>query len=43
MLKNAFVRLVVGGLLMMAVTFNAVYFLPLVLLMNTHRRELFSY
>ncbi|CAM3978499.1 MULTISPECIES: hypothetical protein [Vibrio] len=43
MLRTAFVRLVVGGLLGMAMVFNAVYFLPLVLLMNTHRRELFSF
>ncbi|CAM2810250.1 hypothetical protein [Vibrio rarus] len=43
MLKNALVRVVVGGLLIMAMTLNTIYFLPLVLLMNTHRRELFSY
>ncbi|GAM67668.1 hypothetical protein JCM19241_5790 [Vibrio ishigakensis] len=43
MLKSAFVRLIVGGLMLMGMTVNPIYFLAMALLMNTHRRELFAY
>lgn len=43
MLKDGLVRLTVGSLLILGIKISALYFLLMVLLVNTHHRELFGW
>ncbi len=43
MVKDVIVRLTVGSLLILGIKMSALYFLLMVLLVNTHHRELFGW
>ncbi|BCK14794.1 hypothetical protein [Vibrio cholerae] len=43
MLNHLLVRLTIGCLLVLGIKFSALYFLPMVLLLNTHHKEFFGW
>ncbi|WP_301338381.1 MULTISPECIES: hypothetical protein [unclassified Vibrio] len=43
MFTQSLVRLTIGGLVVLGIKLSAIYFLPMVLLLNTHHKEFFGW
>jgi len=43
MFTQSLVRLTIGSLVILGIKLSAIYFLPMVLLLNTHHKEFFGW